>query len=100
CILPTKTRRTHRYVASNGATIAHMSINYESATSAQLKAEITAAGRSIRNIAEEMDVDYTTLYKLITGKRSIRLQTVYAILAVINVDPSVFFTRVQERAET
>lgn len=75
-----------------------MSINYEAATSAQLKAEISAADRSIRNIADEMGVDYTTLYKLITGKRAIRLQTVYSVLAVLDVDPAVFFTRVQERA--
>ena len=76
-----------------------MSMNYEAATSAQLKAEISAAGRSIRNVAEEMGVDYTTLFRWVKGDRAIHLQTVYAILTVIGLDPAVFFTRVQERAE-
>lgn len=76
-----------------------MSIDYGAATSAQLKAEITAADRSIRNVAAELGTDYTTLYKWVTGKNPIRLQTVYDVLGVIGVDPGVFFTRVQERAE-
>lgn len=76
-----------------------MGINYGAATSAQLKAEISGADRSIRNVAAEMGVDYTTLFKQITGTNPIRLQTVYAILGVLGLGPDVFFKRVQERAE-
>lgn len=77
-----------------------MSMNYGAATSAQLKAEIAAADRSIRNVAAELGVDYTTLFKWVTGKSQIRLQTVFDILGVLGVDPAQFFTRVQERAES
>lgn len=77
-----------------------MGLNYGAATSVQLKAEIAAADRSIRNVAAELGVDYTTLFKWVTGKSPIRLQTVYDVLGVLGVDPGVFFTRVQERAES
>ena len=77
-----------------------MGLNYGAATSAQLKAEIAAADRSIRNVAAELGSDYTTLFKVVTGKRPIRMQTVFDILGVLGVDPSAFFTRVQERAES
>lgn len=77
-----------------------MGMNYGAATSAQLKAEIAAKGRSIRNVAAELGVDYTTLFKWVTGKSQIRLQTVFDVLAVLGVDPAQFFTRVQERAES
>ena len=53
-----------------------MGIDYMAATTVQLKAEIAGAGRSIRNIAAELEVDYTTLFKAVTGKRAIRLHTV------------------------
>lgn len=69
------------------------------ATTVQLKAEIAGAGRSIRNIAAELEVDYTTLFKAVTGKRAIRLHTVFDMLDVLGVTPAVFFTRVQERAD-
>lgn len=86
-------------LGAGGYKLATMSIDYDAATSAQLKAEITAAERSIRNVAAEMKVDYTTLFKQVSGKSQIRLQTVYALLNVIGLDPAVFFMRVQERAE-
>ncbi|WP_396657078.1 hypothetical protein [Microbacterium oxydans] len=76
-----------------------MSIDYGTATGAQLKAEISGAGRSIRNIAAELGVDYTTLFKQVKGTNHIRLQTVYDILGVLNITPAVFFARVQDRAE-
>ena len=79
---------------------AAMSIDYAAATSAQLKAEISGAGRSIRNVAAELGVDYTTLFKGVTGKRPIRLQTVFDVLGVVGVTPAVFFARMQERAES
>ena len=76
-----------------------MGIDYGAATTAQLKAEISGAGRSIRNVAAELGVDYTTLFKQVKGTNPIRLQTVYDILRALNMTPGVFFNRVQERAE-
>jgi hypothetical protein len=73
------------------------------ALSAQLVAEISASEyRSIRRVAQELDVDYTTLYKKVTGKgaATIRMETIYSVLTLIGVPPDIFFTRVQERAES
>ncbi|MCT1366056.1 MULTISPECIES: helix-turn-helix transcriptional regulator [unclassified Microbacterium] len=76
-----------------------MGINYAAATTVQLRAEIAGAGRSIRNVAAELGVDYTTLFRAVTGGRPIRVQTVFDLLEVLGVTPGVFFARVQERAE-
>lgn len=73
---------------------------FDAATAAQLKAEITAAGMSMRSMAAALDEDYTTFYRWVTGKRPIKLNTVYAILDHIGLDIGTFFTRVQERAES
>jgi transcriptional regulator with XRE-family HTH domain len=74
--------------------------SFDAATAAQLKAEITAAGMSMRSMAAALDEDYTTFYRWVTGQRPIKLITVYAILDHIGLDIGTFFTRVQERAET
>jgi lambda repressor-like predicted transcriptional regulator len=79
---------------------AAMSIDYSAATSAQLKAEISGAGRSIRNVAAELGVDYTTLFKQVKGTNPLRMQTVFDVLGVVDVTPAVFFARMQERAES
>lgn len=73
---------------------------FDAATAAQLKAEITAANKSIRSVAAALDEDYTTFYRWVTGKRPIKLITVYAILDHIGLDIGTFFTRVQERADS
>jgi transcriptional regulator with XRE-family HTH domain len=72
--------------------------SFDAATAAQLKAEITAAGMSMRSMAAALDEDYTTFYRWATGQRPIKLITVYAILDHIGLDIGTFFTRVQERA--
>lgn len=72
------------------------------ALSAQLVAEISASDyRSIRKVALELGVDYTTLYKKVTNKGApIRVETIYQIISLLGLTPDVFFKRVQERAES
>lgn len=77
-----------------------MGMNYGSATSAQLKAEIAAGGRSIRNVAAELGTDYTTLFKQVKGTNPIRMHTVFDVLEVLGIEPAQFFKRVQDRAES
>jgi plasmid maintenance system antidote protein VapI len=67
----------------------------------QLVAEISASEyRSVRKVAAVLGEDYTTLYRWVTNKRPIRMDTVFNILDLLGIEPGVFFTRVQERAET
>jgi plasmid maintenance system antidote protein VapI len=72
----------------------------ERALSEQLQAEIRASRyRSIRQLAEAMGEDYTTLYRWVSNKRPIRMDTLFRILAMLELDPGEFFTDVRRRAE-
>lgn len=71
------------------------------ATSQQLLAEIAASPyRSVRSLAEAMDVDYSTLYRHVNGKAPLRMERVFDILAYLNVSVGDFFARVQHRLES
>src|SRR5690606_41591616 len=69
------------------------------ALSEQLQAEIRASRyRSIRQLAEAMGEDYTTLYRWVSNKRPIRMDTLFRILAMLELDPGEFFTDVDRKS--
>lgn len=70
------------------------------ALSEQLKAEIRVAGKSIRSVAGELGIDYSTYRRWVLNENPIRMATVFETLAVIGVTPEVFFKRVDERASS
>jgi hypothetical protein len=71
------------------------------AMSDQLIAEISASEyRSVRKVAAALNRDYTTVYRWVTNKQPIRMDVLFDILALLEIEPGVFFTRAQERAET
>lgn len=70
---------------------------YEPAFYAQLKAEIAGAGFSIKQLAETLGVDYTTLTKRLNGKLGLDMQLLLRILEAIGVSLGDFGVAVTAR---
>lgn len=70
----------------------------QQATAAQLRAEIAASNyRSARAIALELGMNYTSLTRNLAGENPIKLSTLFKILALIELSPGEFFSRVDSR---
>lgn len=74
-----------------------MDINYEAVVVAQLNAEIAAKGTNVRRLALDMGESYGSFRRWLAGERPLRMQLVFEILAQLELEPSTFFTRVEER---
>ena len=70
------------------------------ATSLQLLAEVASSPyRSVRALADAMNVDYSTLNRQVNGKATLRMERIFDILEVLEVPIADFFISVQHRLD-
>lgn len=66
---------------------------------AQLTAEATAHGYTVKSLALEMGQDYNTFRRWANGERDFPLQVLMQALQTIGVAPEVFMQRATDRQE-
>lgn len=73
---------------------------FAKATTAQLKAEITASEYgNVKAFAAALGVDYHTFRRYIADDRDIKMEMLLRSLALLGIAPSEFFTQVEARAQ-
>lgn len=70
---------------------------FEAAVLAQLQAEIKTAGTSIPKLAAQLDYDYNTYWRYITGRRSIPLPVLFATIDALGITPALLMQEAERR---
>ncbi len=76
-----------------GKTFAHL-------VATELKGAITARGFTVAQVCEQIGTYPTTFSRYFAGKRSMTLDTFYAVCAVIGIEPAEIADRATKRMET
>lgn len=71
--------------------------HFNAAVGRQLRAEIAASRSSIAAMARTIGIARSALDNYVTGKRAIPVPIVYAVCAVVGLEPHVLLARAEER---
>lgn len=72
---------------------------YQAAVLAQLNAEASAAGYSVKTLAAAVDKDYSTFRRYMNGEREMPIRLLWQVLEQLDLSVDVFTDRARRRLE-